>query len=380
MGGLFERRRASRQGVRLLDRRQVDTIRVLAVATMGASTGYGRFRFSASERRRSGTNRTFRGGLLASIAVAVTLLVQLPGVPSSPSGPASGTQSGWSKTSGQALNNSTNTSLDSLSPSTVILPPVATAFGDWPTYDQNIPRDGQQALERTLSPANASRLTELSSFSTNGPAEGSVAAVNDANGTASLYFGDWAGYVYALGATNLSPYWIDRPNGTLIGDHGTDNCSYGGRGYLDSYPVDGVTSTPAIWGGNLYVASQQFLYDLYPLNGTVHWRVNLVWLGDQPTGGDGYWKAHYVWSSPIVYNNYVYVGISSGCDNPLVRGQLFQIPMNGTNTTGSPAHFFNVTLTTSPGGSIWSSPSIDTTTTDAGGNSLTFLEESRPLN
>jgi hypothetical protein len=62
---------------------------------------------------------------------------------------------------------------------------------------------------------------------------------------------------------------------------------------------------------------------------------------------------YYAWDSPLVSNGNVYVGISSQCDNPLVRAGLDEF----SQTSGS----LEATFWTTPtrGASIWSSPATD---------------------
>ena len=76
-------------------------------------------------------------------------------------------------------------------------------------------------------------------------------------------------------------------------------------------------------------------------------------MGDNSlTGG------HYNWSSPLLYNGYVYIGIASLGDCPLVQGQLLQVDL----TTHQIVNTFNAVPTGQVGAGIWTSPSVDPTT------------------
>jgi outer membrane protein assembly factor BamB len=220
-------------------------------------------------------------------------------------------------------------------------------------YDENPSRTGAQLLERTLSPANASFLTPIwsSPYKVGGPIAGSVAV---ANGTA--YFGSWDGTVNAINVSTKSstPGWT--------GGFKTTSSTQPGC----TLPANsGVTSTPALWKGLVIVGTG----DPRPPNpgprlgygwvvainetgtgaGLARWETNLS------LTNTGAWQGAYIWSSPAVYNGNVYIGYASGCDNPLVQGQLYEL----NATRGTVVHWFNVVNRTLLGGDIWSSPSVD---------------------
>ena len=63
----------------------------------------------------------------------------------------------------------------------------------------------------------------------------------------------------------------------------------------------------------------------------------------------------FVWSSPAVFGNSVYIGVASFGDCPLVQGQLLQLD----RITGALQHTFNVVPNGCTGGGVWGSPTID---------------------
>ena len=65
--------------------------------------------------------------------------------------------------------------------------------------------------------------------------------------------------------------------------------------------------------------------------------------------------SYFIWSSPALYNNSVYIGNSSLNDCPLVQGQLVQM----TSGTGTIRNTFNVVPFGCTGGSVWGSPTVD---------------------
>ena len=64
---------------------------------------------------------------------------------------------------------------------------------------------------------------------------------------------------------------------------------------------------------------------------------------------------YFVWSSPAVFGNSVYIGVSSFGDCPLVQGQLLQI----NRVTGWLQNAFDVVPDGCTGGGVWGSPTID---------------------
>ena len=62
-----------------------------------------------------------------------------------------------------------------------------------------------------------------------------------------------------------------------------------------------------------------------------------------------------MWSSPAVFGNSVYIGVSSFGDCPLVQGQLVQLD----RTTGAVQHTFKTVPDGCIGGGVWGSPTID---------------------
>ena len=70
--------------------------------------------------------------------------------------------------------------------------------------------------------------------------------------------------------------------------------------------------------------------------------------------------ATFLWSSPVVYQGSVYMGVSSFGDCPLVQGQLVKMDA----ATGTIQNVFNNVPNGCIGGAVWSSPTIDPTTGD----------------
>ena len=102
-------------------------------------------------------------------------------------------------------------------------------------------------------------------------------------------------------------------------------------------------------GGNLDAAGNPVtgsaeMIALDALSGDILWRSPL---GASPN--------HLIWSSPAVYGGSVYVGVSSFDDCPLVQGKLVKLDAS----TGALQATFNTVPTGCEGASIWGSPTID---------------------
>ena len=103
-------------------------------------------------------------------------------------------------------------------------------------------------------------------------------------------------------------------------------------------PVGSATSVLYVGGGDSKV------YALNAATGAVLWSYNV---GGNPNT--------FVWSSPAVFGNSVYIGVSSFGDCPLIQGQLLQL----NRVTGALQNTFNVVPNGCTGGGVWGSPTID---------------------
>ncbi len=89
------------------------------------------------------------------------------------------------------------------------------------------------------------------------------------------------------------------------------------------------------------------LYALNAADGTTIWETPLSTTGN-----------NFVWSSPVVYNGSVYIGLSSVNDCPLVRGALIKLDA----ATGVIQNTFYTVPNGCIGASIWSSPTLNDAT------------------
>ncbi len=214
-------------------------------------------------------------------------------------------------------------------------PAAAASDQDWPMFLQNTSRTNA-TVDASLSVAKASILKEKWAFVTGGPVASSVSIV----GT-TAYFGSWDGYEYAVNTATGAEIW-KSPSLGITTDPGCTPSTIG------------ITSAPSIVNGVLYVGGGgAYWYALNPATGAIEW--------DVYTGSNTQTGAHYNWSSPLIYNGYAYIGIASNCDNPLVQGQLLQVSL----TTEQVVNTYNFVPNGEVGGGVWTSPTLDTSTTPA---------------
>jgi len=214
-------------------------------------------------------------------------------------------------------------------------PAAAATYQDWPMFLQN-PARTNATTDPKLSVAKASTLKLKWAFKTGGPVATSTSIV----GT-TAYIGSWDGFEYAVNTATGALIW-KSPSLGITTDPGC-------------FPATiGITSSAALVNGVLYVGGGgPNWYALDPATGAILWS---VFTGDNTQAG-----AHYNWSSPLIYNGFAYIGIASNCDNPLVQGQMLQVSL----TTHQVVNTYNFVPNGQLGGGVWTTPTLDTSTTPA---------------
>jgi outer membrane protein assembly factor BamB len=144
-----------------------------------------------------------------------------------------------------------------------------------------------------------------------------------------VYMGSWDGYEYALDQASGTQRWR-----TFLGRY-TNPCD-----------TSGVTSSPAIQDGSAVLGGGDANW--YSLNTTTGAKQWSLFVGDPSSG-------YYNWATPVTFNGYAYVGVSSLCDSPLVQGKLLRVRL----TTGAVANTWKVVPDGQVGGTIWTTPAVD---------------------
>ena len=216
-----------------------------------------------------------------------------------------------------------------------VRPAAAASYQDWPMFLQN-PSRTNATVDPNLSVAKASILKLKWSFKTGGPVATSTSIV----GT-TAYIGSWDGYEYAVNTATGAQIW-KSPSLGITTDPGCNPSTIG------------ITSSADVENGVLYVGGGgPNWYALNASTGAILWS---VYTGDNTQAG-----AHYNWSSPLIYNGNAYIGVASNCDNPLVQGQLLEVSL----TTHAIVNTYNFVPNGQLGGGVWTTPTLDTSTTPA---------------
>ncbi|HKP85665.1 MAG TPA: PQQ-binding-like beta-propeller repeat protein [Blastocatellia bacterium] len=198
------------------------------------------------------------------------------------------------------------------------------AAAEWKMYQRD-PAHTAFAVGSKINTSNASSLNESWSFATDGGVTGTPIV---SGGT--VYVGSWDGRMYALRESDGSLLW------SYMTEQVTDNC---GSTY-------GIDSTAAISNGRLYFGSAACnLYSLDAATGNLIWRAPLA---DATRG----W---HLWSSPLVFDGKIYVGLASHCDHPCVRGTV--VCVDASN--GKVIWTSYTAPQDSTGAGVWSSFAVD---------------------
>jgi outer membrane protein assembly factor BamB len=223
---------------------------------------------------------------------------------------------------------------------------VGSASLDWPQFLGG-PQHGSVSNATAFTPLNAASAAQVWHWQP--PViSGEPAPVLDASPTVvagTVYIGAQSGAFYALNESTGAVMWsrqLDtRPNVT---------CRPLGITSTAAVLPDPVTGTSTV-----YVSGARFLYALDATTGAVIWKAEI---GPPDASAP---DAYYNWSSPTVTGGHIYMGLASGCDNPLIRGGVEELDQH----TGTVLHTWYSVPAGSVGGSVWSSVAVSPTGSDA---------------
>ncbi len=248
---------------------------------------------------------------------------------------------------------------------------------DWSQYLSNGGHSGFTS-ETLLNQSNAASLKVESGWpvsfnngavcpSTNDYCSSTVAeqpTIATVGGNRLVLVGTWNGSEYALCASSCTVGANSYTSGQMVWSTYVNRTS--GCGGPNNSRIAGVTGAAAVGtatinnvvhtvvyvggGGDIALngsvipnATSQ-LYALDALTGAVLWQTSL---GSAPN--------HYLWSSPLLANGSLYVGIASDDDCPLIQGGVVQLDPN----TGNILHQFFTVPNGCIGASVWGSPTVD---------------------
>lgn len=213
-----------------------------------------------------------------------------------------------------------------------------TTFANWPRYLYSPKHTSANLAATALTPANAATLTRAWQFS---PGRGPVSGLTGFLASPAVYDG-----VIYIGAKNGTFYAINESTGAVIWQRFigyVPRLTCGAQGFTSTATVspDPATGIPAVY---VYGASG-YLYAMNAADGTDLWPPAEVAIPSSTVND------YYAWSSPLVLHGNIYLGISSQCDEPLVRGGLAEY----SQRTGGYEGTFWTTPAGTLGASIWSS-------------------------
>ena len=213
---------------------------------------------------------------------------------------------------------------------------ITTASSGWTTYLQGNDRTGFIS-DSGFNPTTAPHLHLAWQKSDTAPNHGVFPQPVVSNGL--IYWGSNDGNERA---TDTSGNLVWQTNlGRTVTPSCTDPSAFGISStptITTDVPVGGATSVLYVGGGN------SKLYALNAATGAVLWSYDV---GGNPNT--------FLWDSPLVSGNSVYIGVSSFGDCPLTQGQVLQL----NRVTGALQNTFNVVPNGCTGGGVWSSPTLD---------------------
>jgi outer membrane protein assembly factor BamB len=221
---------------------------------------------------------------------------------------------------------------------------VAASDFDWPQYLHG-PQHSSVSNATAITIANAGALSELWHWQppaiSGDPAPALNASPSVVSG--SVYIGAGSGVFYRLSEATGTVTWSRQLDITPVSK------ACGARGITSTAAVLPDPVTGAL---TAYVSGARYLYALDAATGAIEWKTRIG-----PAAAPG---AYYNWSSPTVVDGHIYVGLSSECDTPLIRGGEVELDQHNGNVL----HTWYSVPAGSIGGSIWSSAAVSSTGSD----------------
>lgn len=211
-----------------------------------------------------------------------------------------------------------------------------TGSTEWPFAGFDLNNSRWASLETTLNPNNAGSLQLQWSLVT----QNDVSATPSVDTSGNVYFPDWSGNLWKVNGATGGVVWHQTMTGYGLAPNAMSRTTPTLAG---NYVIIGA-SPPLSGGGNTFA----YLLALDPATGNEIWQAQL---------DSSSWAIST--GSPIVYNNVVYVGVSSAAErqtNPTFRGSVVALSL----ATGQVLWRTYVVPPGYSGGPIWSgTPVID---------------------
>jgi outer membrane protein assembly factor BamB len=207
--------------------------------------------------------------------------------------------------------------------------------GDWPGYLDGPAHASYNAAATAITPASANGLTRRWQFLSGGGYLSSPAVADGA-----VFIGANNGWLYRLSETTGRLL-----NRIFLGTVDVTSCPPPPTGMVSTATVaiDPRTHQPTVYASG----ANGYLYALDAANLRVEWR-SVIAIPSKTVNN------FFDWSSPTVADGHIYLGVSSNCDSPLVRGGLLGFDQSNGRRLGE---FYTVPKGW-VGGSIWSSIAV----------------------
>ncbi len=235
---------------------------------------------------------------------------------------------------------------------------LATGIGasgcasNWPAFRHDVRRSASQPVASALS--DPARVTTLGIGWSFQPPGAQAFRASPVVHKGRVFVGNLNGYFYALNAVTGALLWQYPPAASppLTSSFTCNPSSYG---IASSATVARISGTDAVIFGAPDPSvgtglGEGRLFALNAATGAVIWTSPVLAHVTPPGPGEMHEQIGY--SSPLVLNNRVYVGIADHCDNPIQRGKVVAVHL----ATGAIDAGFSFVSTGPPrGGGVWSS-------------------------
>jgi outer membrane protein assembly factor BamB len=207
---------------------------------------------------------------------------------------------------------------------------------DWPQYLHG-PQHSSVSAATAITPANAASVGQVWHWQppviSARPTPVLEASPTVVGGL--VYIGTGSGQFYALRESTGTIAWHRQLDTEPQG-----SCSARGITATAAVVPDPISSARTV-----YASGARYLYALDAATGVQLWKTKIG--AAQVSNPDSY----YNWSSPTVAGGHIYVGLSSSCDKPLIRGGVVELDQH----TGTVLHTWYTVPAGSIGGSVWTS-------------------------
>ncbi len=240
---------------------------------------------------------------------------------------------------------------------------IVACSGDWPAFRHNSTRNAQQTKNSALAdPFRVRTLKVKWQYPLPGdPSLGGGFRASPIIYKGKLYVGNGNGRLYALDASNGNFLWKYPPDGQpALTSRFTSNPS--SLGIASSAAIGRVRKDKEV-DAVIFGAPDQSLQPgfgsgrLFALDantGVELWKSPAVAVleGDNTTGGSLTVRHEQIgYSSPLILNGKVYIGIANHGDNPIQNGKVVAVDLNSGAIVGG----FSYQSTNTRGGGVWSS-------------------------